>query len=55
MDSEMKKLLIILGFQEDIQEVPKMKILLKMWRKAARRCHPDKGGNKEESESARRI
>ena len=48
MDSEMKKFLIILGFQEDIQEVPKMKTVLKMWRKAARLCHPDKGGNKEE-------
>ena len=43
----MKKYLIILGFQEDIKEVPKMKLVMQMWRKACRIHHPDKGGKKE--------
>ena len=49
MDPESKKNLIILGFESDINEIPKMKIVLKMWRKRAKVCHPDKeGGMKEE-------
>ena len=49
MDSEMMKYLIILGFkEEDIKEVPTMKTVLMYWRRKAPRCHPDKGGVKEE-------
>ena len=45
----MKKYLIILGFkEEDISDVPKMKTVLMYWRREARRCHPDKGGLKED-------
>ena len=44
MDSELRKYLIILGFNEEIKEVPKMALVIKMWRKAALLCHPDKGG-----------
>ena len=44
-----KKNLIILGFESDINEIPKMKTVLQMWRKRAKVCHPDKeGGVKEE-------
>ena len=46
MDTEMKKYLVIIGFEEDIEEIPKLKTVLKMWRKSARICHPDKGGEK---------
>ena len=46
MDTEMKKYLVIIGFEEDIEEVPKMKTVLKMWRQSARIGHPDKGGEK---------
>ena len=49
MNSELKKHLIILGFKDDIQEVPTIKVVFRMWRITARKCHPDKpGGNKEE-------
>ena len=49
MNSELKHYLLILGFSEEIDEPPKIKDLLKMWRKSARKCHPDKpGGNTEE-------
>ena len=49
MNSELKKHLIVLGFKDDIQVVPKIKEIMKMWRSTARKCHPDKpGGNTEE-------
>ena len=46
MDTEMKKTLVIIGLEEDIEEIPKLKTVLKMWRKSARIRHPDKGGEK---------
>ena len=46
MDTEMKKYLVIIGFEEDIEEIPKLKTVLKMWRKSTRICHPDKRGEK---------
>ena len=49
MNSELKKHLVILGFKDDIQEVPKIKDIMRMWRTKARKCHPDKpGGNTQE-------
>ena len=48
MDSFLKEYLIILGFGGDICEVPKIKTVMKMWRKACMKHHPDKGGEKEE-------
>ena len=44
----MKKYLIILGFNEDIEEMPKMSTVLKNWRRMTRILHPDKGGKKED-------
>ena len=58
MKEQIKAMLIILGFDENINELPKIKEVMKKYYKAALKVHPDKGGSKEkfqELEEAVRV
>ena len=48
MNQQILSKLIILGFDENIKVLPKMKEVMKRYYKLALKTHPDKpGGNKE--------
>ena len=47
MNAEIKAMLKILGFEDNINKLPKMKEAMKKYYKEALKCHPDKGGSKE--------
>ena len=49
MENELKRLLVIIGFEDDIKEIPKMSVINKRYKMTARRVHPDKHGGTEEA------